>query len=136
MENEKAVQTHRTGETERSEAELGFNHHAQPCLRRRRRLGWNCRRQKGVRTPEVSLREKKGWFCDFRDHRWSSGLSFCHLRHCCRRRKSMPGVTDNPVLRGLYEKWLEQLGFDKAKRYFHTQYHPIEKNITFQLHNW
>ncbi|QHO20461.1 uncharacterized protein DS421_11g338160 [Arachis hypogaea] len=28
----------------------GFNHHAQPCLRRRRRLGWNCRRQKRVQA--------------------------------------------------------------------------------------
>ncbi|RYR02868.1 hypothetical protein Ahy_B06g081706 [Arachis hypogaea] len=43
---------------------------------------------------------------------------------------------NNPIVRGLYDKWLEQLGSDKAKRHLHTQYHPVEKNITFQLHNW
>ncbi|XP_016205847.1 protein NAR1 isoform X1 [Arachis ipaensis] len=43
---------------------------------------------------------------------------------------------DNPIVRDLYDKWLEQPGSDKAKRHLHTQYHPVEKNITSQLHNW
>ncbi|WJX42467.1 Cytosolic Fe-S cluster assembly factor nar1 [Trifolium repens] len=43
---------------------------------------------------------------------------------------------DNPIIKGLYDKWLEQPGSEKAKRYMHTQYHPIEKSVTSQLHNW
>ncbi|CAJ1941483.1 unnamed protein product [Sphenostylis stenocarpa] len=43
---------------------------------------------------------------------------------------------DNPIIKSLYEKWLEQPGSVKARRYMHTQYHPIEKSITSQLHNW
>ncbi|XP_061339825.1 protein NAR1 isoform X2 [Gastrolobium bilobum] len=43
---------------------------------------------------------------------------------------------DNPIIKGLYDKWLGQPGSDKARRYMHTQYHPIEKSITSQLHNW
>ncbi|KAG2390138.1 Protein NAR1-like protein [Vigna angularis] len=42
---------------------------------------------------------------------------------------------DNPIIKGLYDKWLEQPGFVKARRYMHTQYHPVEKSITSQLHN-
>ncbi|CAI8600375.1 unnamed protein product [Vicia faba] len=43
---------------------------------------------------------------------------------------------DNPIIKDLYDKWLEQPGSEKAKRYMHTQYHPVEKNITSQIHNW
>jgi len=43
---------------------------------------------------------------------------------------------DNPIIKGLYDKWLEQPGSVKARRYMHTQYHPVEKSITSQLHNW
>ncbi|KAL2571407.1 hypothetical protein AAZX31_17G007000 [Glycine max] len=43
---------------------------------------------------------------------------------------------DNPIVKGLYDKWLEQPGSVKAGRYMHTQYHPVEKSITSQLHNW
>ncbi|KAK7311193.1 hypothetical protein RJT34_09168 [Clitoria ternatea] len=43
---------------------------------------------------------------------------------------------NNPIVRGLYDKWLEQPGSEKAKRFMHTQYHPVEKNISSQLHNW
>ncbi|XP_057416884.1 protein NAR1 [Lotus japonicus] len=43
---------------------------------------------------------------------------------------------DNPVIKGLYDQWLEQPGSEKARRYMHTQYHPVEKSITSQLHNW
>ncbi|KHN42277.1 Cytosolic Fe-S cluster assembly factor NARFL [Glycine soja] len=40
------------------------------------------------------------------------------------------------IVKGLYDKWLEQPGSVKARRYMHTQYHPVEKSITSQLHNW
>lgn len=43
---------------------------------------------------------------------------------------------DSPIIKGLYEKWLEQPGSVKARRYMHTQYHPVEKSITSQLQNW
>ncbi|KAK7363845.1 hypothetical protein VNO77_06004 [Canavalia gladiata] len=43
---------------------------------------------------------------------------------------------DNLIIKGLYDKWLEQPGSEKARRYMHTQYHPVEKSITSQLHNW
>ncbi|XP_021744539.1 protein NAR1-like [Chenopodium quinoa] len=42
----------------------------------------------------------------------------------------------NPVAKGLYEEWLEKPGSEKAKKYLHTQYHPVVKSITSQLHNW
>lgn len=42
----------------------------------------------------------------------------------------------NPIARGLYDEWLEQPGSDKAKQYLHTEYHPLVKSITSQLHNW
>ncbi|CAL5205649.1 unnamed protein product [Lathyrus oleraceus] len=43
---------------------------------------------------------------------------------------------DNPIIKDLYDKWLERPGSEKARRYMHTQYHPVEKSITSQLHNW
>ncbi|XP_038974855.1 protein NAR1 [Phoenix dactylifera] len=43
---------------------------------------------------------------------------------------------DNPVVKSLYDEWLEQPGSDKAKRYMHTEYHPVVKSIASQLHNW
>ncbi|GAU22081.1 hypothetical protein TSUD_309850 [Trifolium subterraneum] len=43
---------------------------------------------------------------------------------------------DNPIIKGLYDKWLEQPGSEKAKRYMHTQYHPVEKSVTSQLRDW
>ncbi|KAK9268170.1 hypothetical protein L1049_010612 [Liquidambar formosana] len=43
---------------------------------------------------------------------------------------------DNPIVKGLYEEWLEQPGSEKANRYMHTEYHPLVKSITAQLHNW
>ncbi|QHN97274.1 uncharacterized protein DS421_18g625950 [Arachis hypogaea] len=97
---EKAIQSHRIGETERSTAEPEFSHRVQPHLRRRCRLDRNYRRQKGVsgrrecrcRRRELHLcdSDHQGWSCDFRNCCRSSGLSFCHLRPCCRRRKSLP----------------------------------------------
>ncbi|KAG9144816.1 hypothetical protein Leryth_022767 [Lithospermum erythrorhizon] len=48
-------------------------------------------------------------------------------------------VTDpytNPIIKNLYEKWLEEPGSEKAKRHMHTQYHPVVKSITSQLQNW
>lgn len=42
----------------------------------------------------------------------------------------------NPIVKGLYEEWVEEPGSEKAKQYLHTQYHPIVKSITSQLHNW
>nr|CAJ55835.1 hypothetical protein [Medicago truncatula] len=43
---------------------------------------------------------------------------------------------DNPIIKGLYDKWLGQPGFEKARSYMHTQYHPVQKSITSELHNW
>ncbi|CAI0374341.1 unnamed protein product [Linum tenue] len=43
---------------------------------------------------------------------------------------------NNPLVRGLYDEWLGQPGSEKAKLYIHTEYHPIVKSITAQLHNW
>ncbi|KAI4303555.1 hypothetical protein MLD38_039166 [Melastoma candidum] len=43
---------------------------------------------------------------------------------------------ENPRVRKLYEEWLEQPGSKKAKKYMHTEYHPIVKSITSELHNW
>lgn len=43
---------------------------------------------------------------------------------------------DNPIVKGLYKEWLEKPGSEKAKRYMHTEYHPVVKSITSQLNNW
>ncbi|KAK8921916.1 hypothetical protein KSP39_PZI019950 [Platanthera zijinensis] len=43
---------------------------------------------------------------------------------------------DNPIVKALYSEWLGQLGSEKARSYFHTQYHPVVKSITSELHNW
>ncbi|KAL2475767.1 ferredoxin hydrogenase [Abeliophyllum distichum] len=48
-------------------------------------------------------------------------------------------VTDpfeNPLIKSLYNEWLEQPGSEKAKRHLHTVYHPVVKSITSQLQNW
>ncbi|XP_031273468.1 protein NAR1 isoform X2 [Pistacia vera] len=42
----------------------------------------------------------------------------------------------NPLVKSLYDEWLEQPGSEKAKRHLHTEYHPVVKSITAQLHNW
>ncbi|KAL6200873.1 hypothetical protein ACLB2K_024588 [Fragaria x ananassa] len=42
----------------------------------------------------------------------------------------------NPIVQSLYNEWLEKPGSDKAKQLMHTEYHPIVKSITSQLHNW
>lgn len=42
----------------------------------------------------------------------------------------------NPIVKSLYDNWLEQPGSEKAKRLIHTEYHPLVKSITSQLHNW
>ena len=42
----------------------------------------------------------------------------------------------NPSVRSLYEEWLGQPGSEKAKKHIHTEYHPVVKSITSQLHNW
>ncbi|XP_027775174.1 protein NAR1 isoform X1 [Solanum pennellii] len=43
---------------------------------------------------------------------------------------------NNPIVKGLYSEWLEQPGSEKARRYLHTEYHPVVKSITSQLQNW
>ncbi|KAL2495610.1 ferredoxin hydrogenase [Forsythia ovata] len=48
-------------------------------------------------------------------------------------------VTDpfeNPLIKSLYDEWLEQPGSEKAKRHLHTVYHPVVKSISSQLQNW
>ncbi|XWS12951.1 hypothetical protein CRYUN_Cryun37aG0133900 [Craigia yunnanensis] len=42
----------------------------------------------------------------------------------------------NPLVKSLYDEWLEHPGSEKAKRHLHTGYHPVVKSITAQLHNW
>ncbi|KAI4296027.1 hypothetical protein L6164_036017 [Bauhinia variegata] len=43
---------------------------------------------------------------------------------------------ENPIVKNLYDKWLEQPGSEKARGHLHTEYHPVEKSITSLLHNW
>ncbi|XP_058081624.1 protein NAR1 isoform X2 [Magnolia sinica] len=43
---------------------------------------------------------------------------------------------ENPLVKNLYAEWLGNPGSEKAKRHIHTEYHPILKSITSQLHNW
>ncbi|KAF9611982.1 hypothetical protein IFM89_037265 [Coptis chinensis] len=43
---------------------------------------------------------------------------------------------DNRLVKNVYDEWLEQPGSEKAKKYIHTEYHPMAKSITSQLHNW
>uniref|UniRef100_A0A1J3D9U2 Cytosolic Fe-S cluster assembly factor NARFL n=1 Tax=Noccaea caerulescens TaxID=107243 RepID=A0A1J3D9U2_NOCCA len=42
----------------------------------------------------------------------------------------------NPIAKRLYEEWLKEPGSTEAKKYLHTQYHPIVKSVTSQLNNW
>ncbi|GAV59871.1 Fe_hyd_SSU domain-containing protein/Fe_hyd_lg_C domain-containing protein [Cephalotus follicularis] len=42
----------------------------------------------------------------------------------------------NPLVRTLYEEWLEQPGSEKARKHMHTEYHPVVKTITAELSNW
>ncbi|EEF39506.1 electron transporter, putative [Ricinus communis] len=32
---------------------------------------------------------------------------------------------ENPLIKSLYDEWLEEPGSEKAKRYLHTEYHPV-----------
>ncbi|KAA8519200.1 hypothetical protein F0562_013456 [Nyssa sinensis] len=43
---------------------------------------------------------------------------------------------ENPLIKSLYDEWLEQPGSEKAKGLMHTEYHPVVKSITAQLQNW
>ncbi|KAK6932846.1 Iron hydrogenase, small subunit [Dillenia turbinata] len=43
---------------------------------------------------------------------------------------------DNPIMKQIYEEWLGRPGSEKAKKYLHTEYHPVVKSITAELHNW
>ncbi|XP_071689747.1 protein NAR1-like [Rutidosis leptorrhynchoides] len=43
---------------------------------------------------------------------------------------------ENSIVRNLYDEWLEHPGSEKAKKHVHTEYHPVTKSITSQLHNW
>ncbi|KAK6149647.1 hypothetical protein DH2020_017172 [Rehmannia glutinosa] len=43
---------------------------------------------------------------------------------------------ENPRIKRLYNEWLGQPGSDIAKRYLHTEYHPVVKSISSQLQNW
>nr|CAD1822552.1 unnamed protein product [Ananas comosus var. bracteatus] len=43
---------------------------------------------------------------------------------------------DNPIAKRLYDEWLGEPGSEKAKKYLHTEYHPLVKSIASQLHNW
>ncbi|CAI9783984.1 unnamed protein product [Fraxinus pennsylvanica] len=43
---------------------------------------------------------------------------------------------ENPLIKSLYNEWLEHPGSEKAKRHLHTEYHPVVKSISSQLQNW
>ncbi|EPS67179.1 hypothetical protein M569_07598, partial [Genlisea aurea] len=43
---------------------------------------------------------------------------------------------DNFRISRLYEEWLGEPGSEEAKKYLHTEYHPVVKSITSQLLNW
>lgn len=43
---------------------------------------------------------------------------------------------ENRLVKAVYDEWLEKPGSEKAKKHIHTQYHPMVKSITSQLHNW
>lgn len=43
---------------------------------------------------------------------------------------------DNPVVKGLYHEWLGEPGSETARRFVHTEYHPMVKSIASELHNW
>ncbi|XP_022877886.1 protein NAR1 [Olea europaea var. sylvestris] len=43
---------------------------------------------------------------------------------------------ENPLIKSLYDEWLELPGSEKAKRHLHTVYHPVVKSISSQLANW
>ncbi|TVU45016.1 hypothetical protein EJB05_04485 [Eragrostis curvula] len=43
---------------------------------------------------------------------------------------------DNPITKRLYDEWLGQPGSESAKRYLHTDYHPVVKSVASQLQNW
>lgn len=42
----------------------------------------------------------------------------------------------NPFVQGLYKEWLGQPGSETARKYMHTEYHPMVKSIAAELHNW
>ncbi|KAH9681260.1 hypothetical protein WN944_013857 [Citrus x changshan-huyou] len=42
----------------------------------------------------------------------------------------------NSLVKSLYDEWLEPPGSEKAKKHVHTEYYPVVKSITAQLHNW
>lgn len=43
---------------------------------------------------------------------------------------------ENPLIKSLYDEWLDQPGSENAKRWMHTKYHPVLKSVTAQLQNW
>ncbi|KAJ7532221.1 hypothetical protein O6H91_14G078000 [Diphasiastrum complanatum] len=43
---------------------------------------------------------------------------------------------NNPIAKGLYEKWLEKPGSEKALDILHTRYHHREKSVSSQYTNW
>jgi len=43
---------------------------------------------------------------------------------------------ENLLVKSLYDEWLEKPGSEKAKKHMHTEYHPMVKSVTAQLHNW
>lgn len=43
---------------------------------------------------------------------------------------------DNPIAKGLYDEWLGQPGSETARRFMHTEYHPLVKSAAAELHNW
>ncbi|XP_062214592.1 protein NAR1-like isoform X1 [Phragmites australis] len=49
---------------------------------------------------------------------------------------SVSNPFDNPITKRLYDEWLGQPGSENAKRYLHTDYHPVVKSVASQLQNW
>jgi len=49
---------------------------------------------------------------------------------------SISNPFDNPITKRLYDEWLGQPGSENAKKYLHTNYHPVVKSVASQLQNW
>lgn len=58
------------------------------------------------------------------------------LTLCLALQVSVADPFKNILIRKIYDEWLEEPGSKKAKKYMHTEYHPVVKSITSQLHNW
>ncbi|KAF5206547.1 Cytosolic fe-s cluster assembly factor narfl [Thalictrum thalictroides] len=43
---------------------------------------------------------------------------------------------ENPLVKSLYDEWLERPGSEISKKHTHTEYHPMVKSVASELLNW